>query len=189
MPTGDICWSPSTCEITPLLNGCPTAWIHWAHHGLPRRQPFALGRFRAFGLRTRHIRSRGCFHCAIGGGIERTTARSRGTCGLPVVDRGGRGVGEDTSSHASPRVPSGVRTRESRGNPGHHVHEQGRGRNAGAHCGSRGGFGPFHVDLHVPLPVRTNPAPGGQNTGPDRQFFDLRRRRLPASNYPGGQAA
>ena len=112
-------------------------------------------------------------------GSQPATARGRGPCRFAVADSRGRRLGQDCSADASHRLSVGRTGCHPRSDPGHHVHQQGCGRDARA-CGSSCRTAcQRHVGLDVPLQLRADPAStGGAPARFELEFLDLRFRRF-----------
>ena len=116
--------------------------------------------------------------------------------GLAAAHRRRRGVGQDGRAHPADRLPAGRPRRRRRAGAGHHVHQQGRRRDARAGGAAGRPAGPVDVGVDVPLDLRAHPAqPGVAAAGAELQLLDLRRRRLAAAaaddrqgHGPGHQA-
>ena len=113
---------------------------------------------------------------------EPATAQGGAARGLALADRRGRRVRQDGGADAADRLPAG-RPRRRRGpGAGHHVHQQGRRRDARTRGAAGRPAGAVDVGVDVPLHLRADPAqPGVVAAGAELQLLDLRRRRLAAA--------
>ena len=126
---------------------------------------------------------------------DRTTAQGRPARGTQPVaagrgaargragaGRGRRRLGQDPGADPPDRVPGGRAQGPPRLGPGHHVHQQGRRRDAAP--GRRPDRQPREadVDLDLPLRVRPDPAQRDQPVRALAHLLDLRRRRLQAAD-------
>jgi len=86
----------------------------------------------------------------------------RGARGQPAAHRGWRRLRKDPRAHPPDRLPAGRARCGAAGDPGHHLHQQGR-RGDGRPRGRAGRPArPGHVGDDFPLGLRAYPAAGGQ---------------------------
>ena len=98
----------------------------------------------------------------------------------PVLVIAGRGFGQDPRAHAPARVSRQRARRVAVRDPRDHVHQQGRGRDAGARRRPRRSGRAPHVGVDLPRRVLAHPAPRGEPARLPVELHDLR---------PGGRAA
>ena len=118
---------------------------------------------------TRRLARRAQPAAARGGAARRAAAAHR--------RRGGLG---QTRVRPTDRRPAAARGVQPGAGPRHHLHQQGRERDARAGGEHLVGGRASHVGDDLPLGVRAHPAPRGDQVGLEVELLDLRRRRPPA---------
>ena len=113
---------------------------------------------------------------------EPRPARRRGARRRPVAGgRRGR-FGQDAGAHPPHRPPHLRARRQPLRHPRHHLHQQGRRRDAPAGRGPGGPGGPQDVGEHVPLRVRAHPAARRRPARLPLELQHLRPGRRPAAH-------
>ena len=103
----------------------------------------------------------------------------------PVLVIAGRGLGQDPRAHAPARVPRRRARRVAVRDPRDHVHQQGRGRDAGAGRRARRPGRPPHVGVDLPRRVLADPAARGDAARLPVELHDLRPGRRGAPHRLG----
>ena len=118
-------------------------------------------------------------------GAQPAAARGGAARGRPGAGRGRRRVGQDPGADPPDRLPGQRAPGASRLDPGHHLHQQGRGRDA--RPGDRPGRQPGQADvgLDLPLGLRADPASRDRPVQHHPDLLHLRRRRLQAADAAG----
>ena len=120
------------------------------------------------------------------GGAERAPARGGHARRGAAADTGRRGQRQDARARAPDRLPDLHRPGPGGGDPGDHVHQQGRQRDARAGGASARPRHARHVADDLPRGVRAHPARRGRATGLHAPVHDLRPgRRAPADQALG----
>ena len=109
--------------------------------------------------------------------------------GAPLLVVAGAGSGQDPGADPPDRLADLRAQRPPRLDPGDHLHQQGRRRDARARRGAGRSPGPDHVGLDLPLGLRADPAQGDRPFRLQVVVLDLRRRRLQAADDAGLQGA
>ena len=89
-------------------------------------------------------------------------------------------------AHRAPRAGEGCALRR---HPRRHLHQQGGGRDEGAHGGTVAGHAPAQLGLYLPQPLRPPAAARGGGRRPQPRLRDLRRRRPGPGGARGPQGA